>query len=119
MGIFSNSKVKRVTSCQDSMLSIFITDRVVWVGSVSGPTWNFWYHICMDIDTTRGSMDTAINGKVVSNGVKLGEGVAEEMPRRLQGKLVVGKWNYTFTGKEEQFLWSVTNFQMFKGSELS
>ena len=54
-------------------------------------------------------MDTAINGKVVSKGVKLGEGVAEEMPSKMQGKFVVGKWNYTFTGKEEQFLWSVTN----------
>ena len=41
-------------------------------------------------------MDTAINGKVVSKGVKLGEGVTEEMPSKMQGKLVVGKWNYTF-----------------------
>ena len=84
---------------------------------MSAPTWNFWYHICIDINTSKRSTDTAINGKVVSNRVELGEGVAEEMPRKLQGKLVVGKWNYTFTGKEEQFLWSVTNFQIFKGSE--
>ena len=84
---------------------------------MSGPTWNFFYHICMDIDTIEGSMDTAINGKVASNGVKLGEGVAEEMTKKMQGKLVVGKWNYTFTGKEDQFVWSVTNFQIFKGSD--
>ena len=84
---------------------------------MSRPTWNFWYHVCINIDTIKRSMDTAINGKVVSKGVKLGEGVAEEMPSTMQGKLVVGKWNYTFTGKEEQFLWSVTNFQIFKGSD--
>ena len=84
---------------------------------MSAPTWNFWYHICMDIDTIRGSMDTAINGKMASNRVKLGDGVAEEMPGKMQGKLVVGKWNYTFTGKEEQFVWSVSNLQIFKGSD--
>ena len=52
-------------------------------------------------------------------GQQVGEAgglVDEEMPSKMQGKLVVGKWNYTFTGKEEQFLWSVTNFQIFKGS---
>ena len=84
---------------------------------MTGPTLNFWYHICMDIDTIRGSMDTAINGKMTSKGVKLGEGVAEEMARQMQGKLVVGKWNYTFTGQEEQFVWSVTNLHIFKVSD--
>ena len=71
----------------------------------------------MDIDTLGGSMDTAINGKVVSRGVKFGEGVAEGMTRDLQGKFKLGKWNYTFTGVEEQFVWSVTNLQIFKGSD--
>ena len=84
---------------------------------MSAPTWNFWYHICINIDTVRGTMDTAINGKVVSSMVRLGEGVAEEMPGKMQGKLVVGKWNYTFTGKEEQFLWSITNLHIFQGSD--
>ena len=70
----------------------------------------------MDIDTIDGSMNTAINGKVVSTGVKIGEGVAEEMAGDMQGRLAVGKWNYTFERKEEQFVWSVTNLQIFKGS---
>ena len=91
--------------------------RVVWVGTLSAPTWDFWYHICMDVDTITGSMNTAINGKIVSKGVKLGEGVAEEMTGKVKGKIVVGKWNYTFTGKEEQFVWSVTNLQIFKNSD--
>ena len=91
--------------------------RVIYLGRVSGPSFNFWYHICMDIDTIDGSMNTAINGKVVSEGVRFGEGVAEEMTREMQGKLAVGKWNYTFERKEEQFVWSVTNLQIFKGSD--
>ena len=82
------------------LFCIFEIYRVVWLGTVSGPTLNFWYHICMDIDTIGGSMNTAINGKVVSEGVKLGEGVAEQMTAKMQGKLVVGKWNYTYTGKK-------------------
>ena len=77
---------------------------------------NFWYTACLDIDTVRGTIDTAINGILESQGVKLGEGVAEQMPRQLQGKLVMGKWNYTFDGVEEQFIWSVTNLEIFRSS---
>ena len=77
---------------------------------------NFWNTFCLDIDTVRGTIDTAINGVLASQGVELGEGVAEQMPRQLQGKLVVGKWNYTFTGVEEQFVWSITNLEIFRAS---
>ena len=76
---------------------------MVWLGAVSGPTLNFWYHICISINTITGTMDTAINGEVVSRGVELGEGVVEGMASQLEGRMVVGKWNYTFTGVEEQF----------------
>ena len=89
----------------------------VLLGTVNGPTLDFWFHICVDIDTVRGRMATAINGEVVSQGVELGLGVREEMAGQLQGQLVVGKWNYTFTGQEEQFRWVVTNLNIFKGSD--
>ena len=83
---------------------------------MEGPTLDFWYHICLDVDTVAGTVDTAINGKLVSEGVEMGEGMMERRPKKLSGKLVVGKWNYTFSGKEEQFFWSVTNLNIFKGS---
>ena len=89
---------------------------MVWLGQIRGPALNFWYTACLDIDTVRGTIDTAINGILESQGVKLGEGVAEQMPRQLQGKLVMGKWNYTFDGVEEQFIWSVTNLEIFRSS---
>ena len=90
---------------------------MVWLGEIRGPALNFWYTACLDIDTVRGTIDTAINGILESQGVELEEGVAEKMPRQLQGKLVIGKWNYTFTGVEEQFVWSVTNLEIFRGSD--
>ena len=90
---------------------------MVWLGQIRGPALNFWYTACLDIDTVRGTIDTAINGILESQGVELEEGVAEKMPRQLQGKLVIGKWNYTFTGVEEQFVWSVTNLEIFRGSD--
>ena len=86
------------------------------LGGVEGPTLDFWYHICLNIDALAGTVDTAINGKLVSQGVEMGEGVNEQRPKKVSGKLVVGKWNYTFSGKEEQFFWSVTNLNIFKGS---
>ena len=89
----------------------------VLLGEVRGPTLDFWYHICVDIDTVKGKMATAINGEVVSKGVEVGVGVSEEMADQLQGQLVIGKWNYTFSGQEEQFRWVVTNLNIFKGSD--
>ena len=74
---------------------------------------NFWYTACLDIDTVRGTVDTAINGVLESEGVELGDGVAESMQRQLKGKMVMGKWNYTFEGVEEQFVWSITNVEIF------
>ena len=89
----------------------------ILLGTVRGPTLDFWYHICVDIDMVKGRMVTAINGEVVSQGVKVGAGVRQEMAGQLQGRLVVGKWNYTFTRQEEQFQWVVTNLNIFKGSD--
>ena len=86
------------------------------LGAVEGPTLDFWYHICLDVNAVAGTVDTAINGKLVSQGVEMGEGMMERRPKKLTGNLVVGKWNYTFSGKEEQFFWSVANLNIFKGS---
>ena len=88
----------------------------VLLGTLRGPTLAFWYHICIDIDAVEERITTAINGEVVSQGVKVGTNVREEMAGQLLGRLVIGKWNYTFTGKEEQFTWVVTNLNIFKGS---
>ena len=84
---------------------------------MKGPTLDFWMHICIDIDTIKGQMATAINGEEVSQGVEVGTGMKEEQAGQLQGRLVVGKWNYTFSGQEEQFHWTVTNLNIFHGSD--
>ena len=69
---------------------------------------DFWYHICLDVDTVSGTVDTAINGKLVSQGVAMGEGMMERRPKKLMGKLVVGKWKspsgQTFPRSTTRFL---------------
>ena len=115
MGIFPHSSVP------DIFLSAFYVDlfliRVVWLGRVENPTLDFWYHICLDIDTAQNTVAAAINGELVGDGIELGEGMAREMTSQLKGSLVVGKWNYTFTGEEQQFVGSVTNLAFFTGSK--
>ena len=87
------------------------------LGKVKNPTLDFWYHICLDIDAAKNKVAAAINGELVGDGIDLGEGLAEEMASQLKGSLVVGKWNYTFTGEEQQFVGSVANLAFFAGTQ--
>ena len=85
------------------------------LGRIENPALDFWYHICLDLDTSKDTVSAAVNGAVVGQDVDLGgEGMAAEMAKELKNNLVVGKWNYTFEGVEEQFVWSVTNLEIFK-----
>ena len=99
------------------------TPRVVWLGRLENPTLDFWYHICLDIDTAGNKVAAAINGVLVGDGIDLKDGIdlgdlmAKEMTNHLSGNLVVGKWNYTFEGEEEQFVGSVTNLAIFSGTK--
>ena len=83
------------------------------MGKIESPILNFWYHICLDIDITKNTVDAAINGEVVGQGIDMGEGMGKERPELLKGNMVVGKWNYIFTGEDEQFSGSVTNLAFF------
>ena len=83
------------------------------MGRIESPTLNFWYHICLDIDTTKNTINAAINGEVVGQGIDMGEEMGKERPELLKGNMVVGKWNYIFTGEDEQFRGSVTNIVFF------
>ena len=83
------------------------------MGRIESPTLNFWYHICLNIDIAKSTIDAAINGEVVGQGVDMGEGMGKERPKLLKGNMVVGKWNYIFTGEDEQFSGSVTNLAFF------
>ena len=86
---------------------------MVRLGRIESPTLSFWYHICLDIDTTKNTIDAAINGEVVGQGIDMGEGMGKGKPDLLKGNMVVGKWNYIFTGEDEQFSGSVTNLAFF------
>ena len=86
---------------------------MVRLGRIESPTLNFWYHICLDIDTAKNTIDAAINGEVVGQGIDMGEGMGKERPELLKGNMVVGKWNYIFTGEDEQFSGSISNLAFF------
>ena len=43
----------------------------------------------------------------------MGEGIGKERPDLLKGNMVVGKWNYIFTGEDEQFSGSISNLAFF------
>ena len=83
---------------------------------MENPALDFWYHICLAMDTDQNKVDVAINGALVALAVDIGTGMGENMPKELKGNMVVGKWNYTSTGEEEQFVWSITNLAFFTGS---
>ena len=88
------------------------------LGRIENPALDFWYHICLDLDTSKDTVSAAVNGAVVGQDVDLGgEGMAAEMAKELKNKLVVGKWNYTFTGEEEQFVGMVTNLEFFTSTK--
>ena len=90
--------------------------RMVELGRVENPALDFWYHICLAMYTDQNKVDVAINGALVASGVDIGTGMGENMAKELKGNMVVGKWNYTSTGEEEQFVWSITNLAFFTGS---
>ena len=88
------------------------------LGRIENPALDFWYHICLDLDTSKDTVSAAVNGAVVGQDVDLGgEGMAAEMAKELKNNLVVGKWNYTFTGEEEQFVGMVTNLEFFTSTK--
>ena len=74
------------------------------VGKVQNPRLDFWYHICLSLDLTKGEMEVAVNGD--SLGRVLDEAVTN-IPSKL--KMKIGK-NYD----NQQFQGSVANIRVFK-----
>ena len=87
---------------------------MVRLGRIKSPTLNFWYHICLDIDTAKNTIDVAINGEVVGQEIDMGDWMRKERPELLKGNMVVFKWKYIFAGEDEQFSGLVTNLAFFE-----
>ena len=79
---------------------------------VSGPRIDFWYRTCLGVDSNSGLVTVALNGRVLEVDRKVGD-LVENRPNSLQDRIVIGKWNRTSKGVDEQYPWAITNLQVF------
>ena len=77
------------------------------LGILENPRLNYWYHVCLQVDTPRNEITGVVNGKFV--GSAIGENISNT-PTSLQ--MAIGKWE-NFNSNEVQFEGSVTNIQLF------
>ena len=74
------------------------------VGKLQNPRLDYWYHICLSLDSTKGKIEVAVNGD--SLGSVLDEDVTN-IPSKL--KMKIGK-----SYDNQQFQGSVANIRIFK-----
>jgi hypothetical protein len=79
---------------------------------VSRPRIDFWYRTCLAVDSTSGQVTVALNGQVLEVGRQVGD-LVENRPSTLEERIVIGKWNRTSKGVDEQYPWSISNLQLF------
>ena len=79
---------------------------------VPGPRIDSWYRTCHAIDSSAGLVTTTLNGEVLEVDRSVGD-LKDNRPGSLEERIVIGKWNRTSKGVDEQFPWSVTNLQLF------
>ena len=91
------------------ILWAFWDDGWYRLGIIENPRLNYWYHVCLQVDTPRNQITAVVNGKLVGTA----NGGMTNSPTTLQ--MAIGKWkSREKTGKkEEQFEGSVTNIQLF------
>ena len=81
-------------------------------GVVEGPRIDFWYRTCLAVDSTLGQVTVALNGQVLEVSRPVGD-LVDNRPDTLQNRIVIGKWNRTSKGVDEQYPWSISNLQLF------
>ena len=96
---------------------------VVWsyFGVIESPKVYFWYHLCHSVDSTKGLVSIAINGKMMQYDIK-SEGLKHDPPKYLRNQMVLGKSVHVMPkleNIEKQFHGSVSNINMFTKGNLS
>ena len=79
------------------------------LGQLRNPRLDYWYHICLRIDLTKGEIEVAVNGD--SLGSILDEGVTNS-PSKLRMKIGINNHNQQFQG-------SVANVRVFKEGKVT
>ena len=83
-----------------------------YVGKLDEPNLNIWYSACLALDTSRGEVSLAVNGKLLSNKILLGN-VEPQRLTTLQGRLHIGAWYQHSTESRQQFFGSISNIQVY------
>ena len=91
--------------------------NMVRVGEVGEVHMNFWYHTCIRLNTSSaGTFEVSVNGEVISDGRDF-KFLTDNKPKNLANKLVLGSSAGNSKFQNTQFLWSVTNVEIFLGSQ--
>ena len=96
-------------------LWVFFGEKMQFIGEVGVARLNFWYHTCLMVDTGgNGSLAASVNGRLVSSG-RQARLLTVNIPSSLTNNLKLGisVANPARPKREAQFLWSVTNIQLF------
>ena len=91
--------------------------NMVRVGDVGEVHMNFWYHTCIRLSTSgEGTFEVSVNGEVISDGRDF-KFLTDNKPEDLANKLVLGSSAGNSKFQNTQFFWSVTNVEIFLGSQ--
>ena len=93
----------------------------IYFGEISQPKLFFWYHMCHEVDTSKGRISVSVNGDRLATNIEV-ESLKRNKPRVLGGRIVVGKMTKVSTTKDpvdQQFLASVSNVNVFRAGNLS
>ena len=88
------------------MLTIDWGGGIHYLGEIQNPQLDFWYHICLKIDSFANKIDSAVNGNHLG-GKSIPLGYGSQMPSKL--KMTIGKGQ-----NNKQFFGSVANVRVFK-----
>ena len=93
----------------------------IYFAEIPQPKLFFWYHMCHKVDTLNGLISVSVNGRRLATDVQVGS-LKQNKPQVLGGRVVVGKTTkvyHTKDSKDQQFLASASNFNIFRAGNLS
>ena len=96
-------------------------EKSVFLGDIEEPKLFFWYHMCQKVDTIRGVISVAVNGKILTNELQVAN-LQKNKPQKLGGHLVLGKSAKLKSSGEyadEQFQGFIANVNFYGDKNLS
>ena len=75
----------------------------------------FWYHSCMTIDFDSGNVTVVVNGFTVceNRNIKSLKNSKDRKPNSIKSKIILGKYYLSELKKYYQYLWKITNLNLY------